>query len=186
MSTPLDQTVTQFASSYTYDVVAIVDPDTGQQMFTAAEAMKANVSPMSKIMDHPLEDGTPVSDFKIILPIAIELGLLVNAADYDSTYAALTDAFLDSTWLTVRTNADTYDNMIIEGIPHDETPEMFGMLSIAVRLREVNLIEVQYQALPAKQVSEPTDQSTVNTGETQPQQANSVLYDAKQAFFKSN
>lgn len=175
-----------FNSSFTYDVVAIVDPDTGAQLFSAAESMKANIGPMSKIMDHPLEDGSPVSDFKIILPVSIELGLLLDANDFDATYAQIYDAFLDSTFLTVRTNADTYENMVIEGLPHDETPDMFGLLAISLRLREIQLVTVQYQALPASQVAAPTDQSTVNRGEQQPAPANSVLYDAKNYFSKSN
>ena len=175
-----------FGSNYTYDVVAVVDPDSGEQLFTAAAVMKANVGPSSKIMDHPLEDGSPVSDYKVILPIVMELALLVDSQDFDFTYAQITDAFQDSTFLTVRTNADTFDDMVIEAMPHDETPEMYGMLAISLRLREINLITVQYQALPASQVEQPTDQSTINRGEQQPQQANSVLYDAKQYFNKSN
>lgn len=171
-------TQSQFAASYTYDVVAIVDPDSGLQLFTSAEAMKANVGPLSKIMDHPLEDGSPVSDYKIILPITIDLIMLVNAASYDGTYQQITQAFQDSTFLTVRTNADTFENMVIEGLPHDETPEMFGMLSIGLRLREIQLVTVQYQALTSSDVANTNDQSTVNTGEQQPQTNNSTAYDA--------
>jgi hypothetical protein len=174
----------QFNSNFTFDVVAIVDPDTGEQLFTAAESMKANIGPMSKIMDHPLEDGSPVSDYKIILPISIELGLLLPANDFDSTYSQIYDSFIASDFLTVRTNADTYENMVIEGLPHDETPDMYGMLAISLRLREVQLITVQYQALPPKQVEQPTDASTVDRGEQQPQ--SSVLFDLTKSFFKSN
>jgi hypothetical protein len=173
-----------FASNYTYDVVAIVDPDSGTQLFTAAESMKANVSPTSRLMDHPLEDGSPVTDYRIIEPITIELGLLFSALNLDSTYGDISDAFADGTFLTVRTNADTFDNMVIQGMPHDETPDMFGMIAMSIRLREVNLITVQYQALPANQVANPTDQSTVDSGETQPQ--SSALFDISQGFFKSN
>lgn len=169
-------------SSQAFDVVAIVDPATGLQLFEAAELMKASVGPSSKLMDHPLEDGSPVTDYKIILPVAIELSMLINAQDQESTYAQITDAFLDSTFLTVRTNADTFENMVIESMPHDETPEMFGILALSIRLREVQLISVQYQPLPPQAVAQPTDQSTVNRGDQQPKQANSVLYDAKNYF----
>ena len=180
-----DNTQSQFSSSVTYDVVAIVDPDSGTQLFTSAEAMKANVGPLSKIMDHPLEDGSPVSDYKIILPITIDLSVLVNAASYDGTYQAMVQAFQDSTFLTVRTNADTYENMVIEGMPHDETPEMFGFLQIGLRLREIQLVTVQYQALAQTDVANTNDQSTVNTGEQQPQPAsnNSAAYDLASGLF---
>jgi hypothetical protein len=177
-------TQNQFASGYAYDVVAIVDPDSGLQLFTSAEAMKANVGPLSKIMDHPLEDGSPVSDYKIILPITIDLVMLVNAASYDGTYQAITQAFQDSTFLTVRTNANTYEDMVIEGLPHDESPEMFGMLQIGLRLREIQLVTVQYQALGAQDVANANDQSTVNTGEQQPQSSNnSAAFDIAKYMF---
>jgi hypothetical protein len=176
-------TMNQFTSSYTYDVVAIVDPDTGVQLFTSAELMKANVGPTSKIMDHPLEDGSPVSDFKIILPVSLELGLLIDTSNFDGVYQEIMDAFLDSTFLTVRTNADTYEDMVIEALPHDETPEMFGMLQLSLRLREVQLVTVQYQALQSTDVATTTDQSTVDRGEQQPQTSNSALYDITKGFF---
>jgi hypothetical protein len=173
----LFDTQDQFVSSYTYDVVAVVDPNSGTQVFTGAEIMKANVGPTSKLMDHPIESGSLVTDFKIIMPVTIELALLVNSQSFDGTYAEVKAAFLASTFLTVRTNADTYMNMVIEAIPHDEIPEMFGMLAIALRLREVQLVTVQYQALQSTDVENPTDQSTVNSGEQQPQNDNSAAYD---------
>ncbi len=175
-------TLNQFTSSYTYDVVAVVDPDTGEQLFTGAEIMKCNVGPTSKLMDHPLEDGTPVTDFKVIMPVVIELGLLIDTSNFDATYQDIYDAFLDSTFLSVRTNADIFDNMVIETMPHDETPEMFGMLQMSLRLREVQLVTVQYQALQQTDVAQPTDQSTVSRGEQQPQPSNSALFDLTTGF----
>jgi hypothetical protein len=133
-------------------------------------------------MDHPLEDGTPVTDFKVIMPVVIELGLLIDTSNFDGTYQDIYDAFLDSTFLTVRTNASVYENMVIESPPHDETPEMFGMLQMSLRLREVQLVTVQYQALQQTDVATPTDQSTVNRGEQQPQPTNSALYDITSGF----
>lgn len=177
-----DDTTNQFQSNYTFDVVATVDPDTGEQLFAAAEIMKANVLPASKTMDHPLEDGSPVSDYRIILPVVIDLGILVSAQDFDSTYAQITLAFLAGSYLTVRTNADTFENLIIESMPSDETPEMFGMLQISLRLREIQLVEVTYQQLKPKDVAKTTDQSTVQAGEKQTQTGNSVLYDASNYF----
>lgn len=175
-----DDTTNQFMSNYQFDIVAIVDPDTGEQLFTQAEAMKANVTVASKTMDHPLEDGSPVSDYRIILPVVIDMGMLVSAQDFDSTYAQITDAFLSGAYLTVRTNADTFENMILEAMPHDEVPEMFGMLAMSLRLREIQLVEVTYQQLKPKDVEKPTDQSTVQAGEKQGQ--NSVAYDAANYF----
>jgi hypothetical protein len=170
-------------STYTYDVVAVVDPDAGTQVFVGAEIMKCNVAVMSRIMDHPLENGSPVSDYKILLPVTIELGILIDSTQQNGIYDEIYAAYANSTFLTVRTNADTYSNMVIEALPHDETPEMFGMLQISLRLREVQLVTVQYQALQAQDVANTNDQSTVDRGEQQPQTpSNSAAYDIAQGF----
>lgn len=172
MSTPAGAT-----STYTYNVVDVIDPNTGVSMFNSVNvnAMKCNVLRASKIMDHPLENGSPVSDYAIVLPIQMEMGVFVNALARDGAYQLIAEMFESKTFLTVTTNADTYENMVIEAMPHDETPEMFGMLAIGVRLREVQLVTVQYQALQAQDVSDQTAQSTANVGEQQP--SSSVAYD---------
>lgn len=167
-------------ASYEQDVVGIFDPESGTQLFLQAYAMKGNVVRDSKIMDHPLENGQPVSDYKIILPVAIDIGILIDSTDQDGTYASISAAFLSSQFLTVQMNADTYENMVVSGMPHDESPDMWGMLVVSLRLREAQLVTVQFQSLTANDVANPTDQSTVNTGEQTPQPApaaNSALYD---------
>src|ERR1700692_1066036 len=155
----------QNLANYSQEVVGIFDPATGARLFLNASAMKANVGRNSKIMDHPKEDGSPVSDYKIILPIEIELGILIDSTDIDQTYSLIATAFLSSKFLTVRTNAGTYANMVIAAMPHDESPDMWGMLVIALKLREIQLVTVQFQSLAATSVAAPTDQSTINTGQ---------------------
>lgn len=172
--------VAALLSGYSQDVVGIFDPDSGEQLFTEATAMKANINRNSKIMDHPKEDGSPVSDYKIILPVEIDMGILIDSTDQEDTYDLIKTAFLSSQFLTVQTNADVYTNMVVSAMPHDETPDMWGMLVMGLRLREVQLVTVQFQQLAANDVANTTDQSTVNTGEQTPQpapQSNSVAYD---------
>lgn len=175
----------QQLANYTQDVVGIFDPKSGAQLFTNARTMKANVNRNSKIMDHPLETGQPVSDYKIILPVEIELGVLVDSTDSESIYDAMVAAFLSSQPLTVRTNATSYSNIVVAGMPHDESPDMWGMLVIGLKLREAQLVTVQFQDLPAANVATATDQSTVNTGEqTAPAvTGGSALYSAYAAMF---
>lgn len=175
-------------SSYNQDVVGIFDPATGNQLFTEAAAMKCNVNRSSKIMDHPLENGSPVSDYKIINPIEIDLGIMIDSQDLANTYGLISAAFASSQFLTVQTNAGSFVDMVIQGLPHDESPDMYGMLVLGLRLREIQLVTVQFQALTASDVEKPTDQSTVNIGEQTPAVAppqNSALYDLLFAPSKS-
>lgn len=164
------------------DVTQIVDPDTGDQLFFNASLMKANISRPSKIMDHPVEQGTDVSDNKIILQVGIELSILIDANLYLGEYDDIVDAFTDSTFLTVMTNAGVFENMVIEDVPHDESPDQYGQLALGMRLRETLIVATQSQDLTAKQVEDNTDQSTINRGETSSTttpttSGNSLLYD---------
>lgn len=155
-------------ASYEDAIVGIYDPTSGIQLFREAHEMKANITRSSRIMDHPKENGDPVSDYKIILPNEIDLAILIDSSDLANTYRLMVDAFKSSQFLTIQTNADTFENMVISGMPHDEAPDMWGMLVMSCRLREVQLVTVQFQALTANDVAEPTDQSTVNSGEQTP------------------
>lgn len=151
---------------YSTDVYQICDPDTGEQLFPYASLMKANISRPSKIMDHPVEVGTDVSDHKIILQVGIELSIIIDAINRQDTYDDIADAFTDSTFLTVMTSAGVFENMVIEDMPHDESPDQYGQLALGLRLRETLIVVTQSQPLSAQDVANNTDQSTVKKGET--------------------
>lgn len=162
-------------ASYAEDVVMVLDPSTGDQVLTSAHLMKCNVLRGSRVMDHPLENGSIVSDYRIVLPIEIEMGILVDSTDGTDTYDELLTLFNNATFLTVQTNAGTFDNLIIENTPHDETPDMFGILQLTVRFREILLVTVQFQALAPTDVAVSSDASTIQRGEQTP--STTVLQD---------
>lgn len=161
----LGRTAITLLANFSQDVVQISDPKTGERLFPKAQLMKANISRTAKLMDHPLENGAPVTDYKIILPTEIDMGILVDSYEKEATYDFLAYAFGTSQFMTVQTNAGVFVNMVIAAMPHDESPEMWGMLVLSVRMREVQLVTVQFQELTAADVAKPTDQSTVKTGE---------------------
>ena len=173
-------------SFFGVDVVGIYDNTSFQQVFNTARPVKANINRQRKVMEHPIESGSIVQDFAITLPVDIELSLLLASdGEYQVVYQQIRDYFLAGTFVTIQTKADVFSNMLIQGMPHEESPEMFDVIPLALKLREVQLVTVQYQALNSEQVSAPQDQSTVNTGQQQPQQ--SALYQAASfvgGFFK--
>jgi hypothetical protein len=59
--------------------------------------------------------------------------------------------------------------MELMSMPHEETAEMFDAIPIALKFKQVFFAETQYQSLPPQQVQNSSDQSTINTGETSPQ-----------------
>ena len=156
------------------DVVAVFDAN-GNQLFDLARPIKCNVSQSAKVMDHPVESGATISDFMIILPIEIELSMICTSSEYKAVFQQVKAAFLAQETVMVITKADTYDNMLIQAIPHEETPEMFNVIPVAIKLREVILVTTQYQDAPANTVANPNDQSTINSGETTPAPSTTTL-----------
>lgn len=161
-------------SYFGVDVVGVFDNDTFDQLFLTARPMKANVTRQQKVMDHPIETGSIVSDFAIILPVEIELSMLLTGDQYSAMYQELKLYWSTQTLVSIQTKADTFPNMLIQAMPHEETPEMFDVIPLALKLREVQMITVQYQALPPQAVATPTDASTVQRGAQQPK--TSILY----------
>lgn len=144
------------------DVVGVYD-SSFNQLFEMARPSKANVNPQAKTADHPVESGSEISDNKVILPVEIELYVFVT--DYRNTYQKINAAFIGQDLLTVQTRTGTYENMTITGIPHEETPEMFNVVTMAISLKQITLIDATFQALPPAQVKKPRDSSTVDRGQ---------------------
>jgi hypothetical protein len=101
------------------DVVGIFDADFNQ-LVPEGRPIKATVTMPSKLMEHPLEDGSTVSDHRIFQPTEIEFSLI---ADYElaQRFEAI---YRQTDTITVQTRAATYDDMVIESMSHDETVEV--------------------------------------------------------------
>lgn len=145
------------------DEVAVFD-NAWNQAFPAARPVKVTVSPMSRLMDHPVENGSIITDFRVIMPTQLELSLVCSSEDYRSVYQQIKSAYLSGEVFSIIDKADTYFDMIIQGTPYDLSTEMMDGIMVGVRFREVRLVNTQYQSLPVESVSNANDQSTLNSG----------------------
>ena len=57
--------------------------------------------------------------------------------------------------------------MIISQLPHEESPDQFDTIIVALKFKQAIFVTTNSQALPATAVKNPVQQSTVNTGEQQ-------------------
>jgi hypothetical protein len=119
----------------------------------------------SKAMEHPLETGATITDHRIILPVNIELAMILASEDYAAVYQQVRDLFKRGELLTVQTRVDSFPSMLIEKMPHDETPEMFDGVALALSLKEAQFVQPQFSAL---KVAKPKDSNTTNRGQQQP------------------
>lgn len=167
------------------DVVGIFDSDL-RQLVPEGRPIKASITEPSKVMEHPLEDGATVADHRVFLPVEIELTMLVPL----ETFQRLRAIFRQTETVTVQTNAASYDNMIIETLPHDVTPDAFDMLPVAAKFREVQFVDVQFQALPPRAVGKSANgnasrnASTVKKGEQSGKPAAAEVQRKASALYK--
>lgn len=148
------------------DVVAVLD-SAFAQVFEKARAIKATVLRASKALEHPLETGATITDHRIILPVNIELSLLLASEDYRAVYQQVRDLFHRGELLTVQTRVDSFASMLIEKMPHDETPEMLDGVALALSLKEALFVQPQFSAL---KVEKPKDSTTTKRGQQQPKE----------------
>lgn len=128
--------INHFIATAAIDVIGVFKQDFSQ-VFSNARPLKVIVKPDSKLMEHPLEDGATTSDHRIILPTEVELSMILRPADYRGTYQQIKQLFLTAELLTVQTKADSFQNMVIMSIPHDEDPGMYDTIAVAIKLKEV-------------------------------------------------
>jgi Dit-like tail protein len=157
------ETLTPHAAT---DTVAVFD-QSFSQVFPRARALKVVVKEDAKLMEHPVERGATTADHRIILPIEIELSFILQSPDYLDTYRAIKQYFLNATLLIVQTRSGTYQNQLISSMPHEEDPEQFDALAMAISLKQVQFVTPQFNVKPRK----PSNSTVVDRGNLQPKPA---------------
>lgn len=153
------------------DVVGVFDGESLQQIFREARPVKASVRESQKVMQYPVETGVTLSDHKVIMQKQIDLSLVIPAEFYRSTYQQIAGAAMNATLLTVQTRSGVYPNMIIEAYPHEEDPQMYDVITMALRLTEVLFIAPSSIAQPNAPAgyapADPLNNDTVRRGQQQ-------------------
>lgn len=160
---------TQFATS-AIDVVAVLDKDLAQ-VFPDARPIKGTVKEESKLMEHPVETGATVADHRVIMPVEIELACLLTSEEYADVYQQIKDIYKAGDTLTVQTRVDSYEDMVIMGIPHEEAPDMQDGVTLIIQLRQVLYVNVTYteRKIPVQPANK-KNTDTKQRGEQRPQE----------------
>ena len=171
--------VSTLIPSFAFDTVAIFTQDF-RQVFAEARAIKAVVKEQAKVMEHPVESGAIISDHRIILPVEIELSLILTPDTYQDVYKVIRQYYLNATLLVVQTRAAIYDNQLIASMPHEEDPEQFDTITIALGLKEVIFVMAEYGIAPAN----PKNGTTQSRGTQQSTPATTPHHTAAQMIFE--
>jgi hypothetical protein len=155
---------TAYFPTYAVDVVGIYD-ENFNQVAKKARTIKLHVKNESKVMDHPVEDGSTISDYTVFLPIEVELTLILFGLDYRDTYNSIIQIYQNRELLNIQTFAGTYNNMIIYDPSHDEGSEIYNSVAMVLKLRQVQSVTPQFSLAPKNK----RNKSTVDKGTQQPQ-----------------
>lgn len=160
------------------DMVGVYDQDFFQQ-FPNARPMRATVRQNARAMEHPIETGQIITDYRVILPIEIEIPFLVSPEFYRDTYEQIQNLFFNSELLLVQTISALYSNMIISEMPHQESPDHFNSMHILLRFKQVQIVSSATSFAPLNA----TDTNTQNIGVQNPVVVNQANEEAnRQAF----
>ncbi len=169
--------------TYTQDLVAILDGETFEQLFTAAQPMRVSVRDTKRATKFEVEDGTTRSDHVVQDQIEIAIDLILEDETARDAYQQIKQAKFDNRLVIVQTKVDSYESMLITEIPHDETTDLGGAISMPMRLVEWRTVQPQYGALPPSKVKNKKQASTSKGGQKQTTEADapttrkaSVLY----------
>lgn len=156
------------------DSVAVFTQDY-EQLFKSARALKAVVKEQAKVMEHPVENGSIITDHRIILPVEIELTLLLTSGDYQNVYKNIRQYYLNGTLLVVQTRSDIYTNQLISSMPHEEDPTQYDVIPLMLNLKQVQFVTAQYGVVPKEAKNSNTVKRGAQQGTTAPpQQASSA------------
>lgn len=154
-------------SSAAVDVVAVLDADLNQ-LFPDARPVKATIKEESKAMEHPLETGALTVDHRVLLPTEIELQCLLTREEYAETFQRVKDVYLAADLCTVQTRVDSYDNMLILAMPHEESADVLDGVTLIVQMRHVMFVTAEFRDLPKVKPANLKNSKTVQRGEQRP------------------
>lgn len=159
------------------DVVAILRADTKAQVLAGLRPLRGRLIDSSDLMEHPLEDGSQITDHKVKRLITIDLPMVLTGTpdELKQSWAELQRLYDEGIILIVQSRVRVYSSMVLQEIPHDEDPEAMNGVAIGVRLREARFVTASYGAKispKSKPKKSTVKRGTVQTtAATKPQEA---------------
>ncbi len=144
-------------------VTALFDED-GEQLFTSMGILSVSVSPSNLYPQHTLENGVVITDDMIRAQDKISVKVILNPEDYKDVYKEIKKASNESKNFTIQTRVDTFDNMYIESMPHEESSRINNTIAMVVNFIEQQYVDIETSALTSTNVKNVADADTANSG----------------------
>lgn len=144
--------------------VQVLDGEGFGVLFESAAPMRLTVRDEKRATRFPVETGGERSDHVIDNAIEIAIEFVLTGREARQQFQAMRQAYLERRLVTVQTRMGTYDNMLIEAFPHEETVTVSDGAVLPVRFLEWLEIQPEYGELQQSEVADPKQSSTVQRG----------------------
>lgn len=144
--------------------VQILDSESFQIIFATAYPMRVTVADNKTATKFQVENGETRSDHVVKNAIELTIDFILIGDDSRNQFDNIHQAYADNKLVSVQTKMKTYENMLIVGVPHDETPAVYDGASMPVQFQEWREIQPEYGELQQKKVAKPAQSSTAPRG----------------------
>ena len=144
--------------------VSIADNTSGAPVFSDAVIMSIDVKPENSIFQHPLETGANIMDHVVQQPLEATVTMMLEKDVYRDTYTSIKSYFTNVNLLLLQTRTDSYENMALVTIPHEENPDIYDAIPITLTLRQMTFVSPSQGTMTTDSVDSPDDSNTVLQG----------------------
>ncbi len=123
-----------------------------------------SIDDTATVMEHPLENGSVISDHVVFNPRKATLSVLIDDDDNESL-AEVNEYYENSTLLKLKAKGEMCPNMIICAKPFKLNSSYYDKTSYSLSFKAVQIAESQYAKIPVDKVQNPENSSTVSLGQ---------------------
>ena len=143
--------------------ITIYEQEKNEQILTGLQFLDGSAQIDKKLMEHPKEDGTLITDHIVNEPTQVSLQVLL--ADDDSTgLNELKDLYENSTPVIIKIKNELHTNLVMSGKPMKADRDHYNYTVYDLAFKEVQEAVTLYVKMTVPQVKKKAAASKVNTG----------------------
>ena len=130
--------------------------------------LEAKVDMESELCEHPIENGTIITDSSIILPVNAEVVVAMPTFYAEEIYHQMKDIFTKKNKkIILQTKYGLYTDLVLQNISYEIEPSTIDRARFTLTLREVQEVMTSgefSQIAKPKEIANSSDANTENTG----------------------
>lgn len=124
---------------------------------------KVNIT--SDIAEHPVEDGTVITDASILNPISVKLSIAMPTALYTRIYQQMYDYYLNKKKIMLKTKFGVIKNLVISEMPYELEVNTIDRPVIELALRQIIEVKPSYTTATAGTENNISETTTMDSSD---------------------